>query len=565
MNETTELIMKQLNAKKVHAETHELGGGDEIDVTKLKNVESLETIDHSAKHELGGSDEIDVMNLRNVDNLVTKTGDFSGTWNGITMTSTEPGLSSAFDALKADIATAYASNFKTGSNDWGQAINSAINSIVSGMGKVILPAGDLTYTNPVVMKSNIIIEGQGIDITNLKPVGCHGITVISGQYLRFSGIRDLTITGDNNGDNSTYDSTKNGVNWDTGSIESYQCFIERVRVVRCKGKGVYVPYDFNNVYDSVFVSTCGGNGIEICGLNTSTLRSCYVDYVAPNKVGYRVYQNAVLISCNGTGGGTADYWGVFGRNNGAYEDTNKGQSQYFITLIGCNIEDWNKTGCVFLYSGGFQFIGCTFYAPATGTYDYYIDAQTVAKMSLIDGGTILQSKGATGNFASKMKSNVTNPALLVYSADLTNFTTDGTSGTLTKIPRITSVYDSFLQGALEFDYMNIKGMSYFYLGGKKHSYGTAAPTTGTYAVGDTVHNTAPASGSYAGWKCITAGTPGTWRGFGQCGAIRGNTATRPATANLSSGYWYSDTDLATNGKPIMWNGINWVDGTGTIV
>jgi hypothetical protein len=37
MNETTEQIMRQLNQKKTHAETHEVGGGDEIDVTKLKN------------------------------------------------------------------------------------------------------------------------------------------------------------------------------------------------------------------------------------------------------------------------------------------------------------------------------------------------------------------------------------------------------------------------------------------------------------------------------------------------------------------------------------------------
>lgn len=38
MNETTELIMKQLNQKKVHASTHELGGDDEIDALKLKNI-----------------------------------------------------------------------------------------------------------------------------------------------------------------------------------------------------------------------------------------------------------------------------------------------------------------------------------------------------------------------------------------------------------------------------------------------------------------------------------------------------------------------------------------------
>lgn len=42
----------------------------------------------------------------------------------------------------------------------------------------------------------------------------------------------------------------------------------------------------------------------------------------------------------------------------------------------------------------------------------------------------------------------------------------------------------------------------------------AAPTQGTWAVGDTIWNSAPASGGYMGWVCTTAGTPGTWKTFG---------------------------------------------------
>lgn len=46
---------------------------------------------------------------------------------------------------------------------------------------------------------------------------------------------------------------------------------------------------------------------------------------------------------------------------------------------------------------------------------------------------------------------------------------------------------------------------------------TAAPTTGTYARGDFIPNSAPselgtAGSKYVieGWKCVAAGTPGTW-------------------------------------------------------
>lgn len=40
--------------------------------------------------------------------------------------------------------------------------------------------------------------------------------------------------------------------------------------------------------------------------------------------------------------------------------------------------------------------------------------------------------------------------------------------------------------------------------------GTAAPTAGTWAVGHTVWNSAPAVGQPLGWVCSAAGTPGTW-------------------------------------------------------
>jgi hypothetical protein len=47
------------------------------------------------------------------------------------------------------------------------------------------------------------------------------------------------------------------------------------------------------------------------------------------------------------------------------------------------------------------------------------------------------------------------------------------------------------------------------------SYGSAIPTTGTYPKNFIVWNNDPAAGETIGWVCITGGTPGTWRGFGQ--------------------------------------------------
>jgi len=48
--------------------------------------------------------------------------------------------------------------------------------------------------------------------------------------------------------------------------------------------------------------------------------------------------------------------------------------------------------------------------------------------------------------------------------------------------------------------------------------GTAAPTAGTWAVGDVVYDTAPSASGFMGWVCVTAGTPGTWKTFGAISA-----------------------------------------------
>jgi hypothetical protein len=48
------------------------------------------------------------------------------------------------------------------------------------------------------------------------------------------------------------------------------------------------------------------------------------------------------------------------------------------------------------------------------------------------------------------------------------------------------------------------------LGRTTITYGTAAPVSGRYEVGDVVINTAPSSGAPWGWTCVTAGSPGTW-------------------------------------------------------
>ncbi len=58
------------------------------------------------------------------------------------------------------------------------------------------------------------------------------------------------------------------------------------------------------------------------------------------------------------------------------------------------------------------------------------------------------------------------------------------------------------------------GIGTVYSPGVKETSAAAAPTSGTYEVGDRVWDTAPAASGAMGWVCTTAGTPGTWKTFG---------------------------------------------------
>lgn len=52
-------------------------------------------------------------------------------------------------------------------------------------------------------------------------------------------------------------------------------------------------------------------------------------------------------------------------------------------------------------------------------------------------------------------------------------------------------------------------------GGPRIFYGTTAPSSGNWIVGDVVLNSGPATGEGAGWICTAAGAPGTWVEFGR--------------------------------------------------
>ncbi len=65
--------------------------------------------------------------------------------------------------------------------------------------------------------------------------------------------------------------------------------------------------------------------------------------------------------------------------------------------------------------------------------------------------------------------------------------------------------------------------------------GPAAPTSGTYDVGDLVLNNAPSAGQAWAWVCTVAGSPGTFASVSQANGFSQLTTTA-TSGTLSSGY-----------------------------
>jgi hypothetical protein len=75
-------------------------------------------------------------------------------------------------------------------------------------------------------------------------------------------------------------------------------------------------------------------------------------------------------------------------------------------------------------------------------------------------------------------------------------------------------------------------------------YGTGAPVSSTWQVGDTIWNSAPSLGSPLGWINTVAGTPGTWQPFGGVGVALSTAG--PATQYLDKTGNYSTPSITTS-------------------
>ncbi len=90
-------------------------------------------------------------------------------------------------------------------------------------------------------------------------------------------------------------------------------------------------------------------------------------------------------------------------------------------------------------------------------------------------------------------------------------------------------------------------------------FGSAAPTLGTWQAGDAIVNNAPTAGSVAIWRCVTAGTPGTWEALSLSSGAAPVVSAAYKPANTSRGDTNTRTADPDLTLPVSANGVYIVD------
>lgn len=311
-------------------------------------------------------------------------------------------------------------------------------------------------------------------------------------------------------DNVSVSHCRNGIYFD--SADANACTVTHANVNANRQWGIYDSSFLGNTYVGCHSAANGWDG-ALGAIPTACTYSGNRYYVKPGQ--------AVGSSTNPPTGTTSDntWWGYIGaggtyngvvswvsgttfREGGAYFTDDVSACNVF---LGCYSEaDQNPTFAVSptLFLGGLT-------GPISGnasslqSYQGTIGSPQGFRAVSAAGNTVgIISSGIQFNHATNGDYS------LVYNgADLA--WTYANSGTPTNWAfRLTGEGTASAVGSRRIDFPNGFGLA-----DKKVLSGTAAPTTGTYAVGDMVFNSAPAAGGVPGWTCVSAGTPGTWKAW----------------------------------------------------
>lgn len=313
----------------------------------------------------------------------------------------------------------------------------------------------------------------------------------SGGAANDSFPRAITITGDSNTvSNCNMNTVRDGI-LTTGDSN----YITDIRIVTCTDNGLYYQGS-NNTVDGIYLEDTTDEPVVFQGSN-NIVKNMVLNSTGFNSIGFENATNAVLDGLTiigtpicgslfrgrtGNTASTALICGVVGSVTASFG--------IYAGTEGSNIIDWQNNDITYVKASGYD-------------YNYFI-RNSAGTTSLNNVFTMSDAAAYTSTgdtFITGFSSNTT---------DMLTTSLIQKSGSNFRLEALVNGvrFTTFRQNNINV----IKSIAYASV--PLHFWSANIPTTGTWKVGDTVWNSAPASAGYIGWVCTVAGTPGTWNTFG---------------------------------------------------
>jgi hypothetical protein len=387
------------------------------------------------------------------------------------------------------------------STDDTAAIQSAIDVVhAAGGGTVFFPKGTYKITAPLKIYSNITLVGVGSPLSVIRKT-----TNTLGE--------NITVAHGNGNDNYAVDSVLSFYH-DAGVYTAY-VKIKGIRFRSLNGAayGIFAPHTRHCEYNDMEVWNANQNFYTMTSWMWTMENVLFQDgqyglYINdPNAMGTSLTANRVYAN-NCTQGGFYIYGLNYSSFNGCGCDHCTGFSYDFGNCKGIAVN-----GC-----------GAEFYKCALRVNDSFVT---------VNGFSSQIGTGATSGNYGAVNVIGTNAYAVLNTCRFEDWTTVNNAYNIQVYHNAKAIFNNcilptngnadigitrdsgYKNGMATFNDINGTTMVNQYgtgilVGGKKWFYGTAAPTTGTWAVGDRMIHSTPAVGQPKAWCCTVAGTPGTW-------------------------------------------------------
>jgi len=438
---------------------------------------------------------------------------------------------------------------------WGDdtaAIQKATDAAVAnGGGCVFFPSGVYGLSSPIVLNSNpsytSVAKISFVGVNNGLGSGSSILYALSTfsdseepmldcRHAKYTGIYYMRLLGNSRasgiefGERSDYHKRL----WSGNTVDG--CYIDGCYIgIKTENAG-QMDVEKNTVTNSSYVGIYFG-----VGSGDSTLANNWVNTSYKSYEGNDYYSGAGIV--------LDSYTGNTNITGGKVEWNAKGivlHNTYGINISNINF-DVNYYGHIIVIGEGelcsFNINGNRFLSGGSKTCDYFggshIYVTQMLKSTVYTRGTICGNSfkyAGTGAIETDTTSPVGPTIAGVILKTAQSATTIEVTASGNDMINCSGAYSFYLDNfdsnskTILHDYGNSTNLNNYITGitsaariykssygsGNHVVYGTAAPTNTTgiaWALNDEVINTSPAIGSFEKWKCISAGTPGTWKGI----------------------------------------------------